>query len=282
MFVFALSVLGDAKHNCSRGTTSLSIHGTQPWFERLVTQDSQKCSHTFNFFHYFLPHIECPSKKRVGKCQDGSKWLCGVSRLAAQGPKCVVYSFGSSGDSCFENDTAHLMPQCEIHIFDPTSHELKDKRWTYHSWGIGGRDKTETRYYNWRTQQPGYCSGCAMKTLTETMRELKHDYIDVLKVDVDGAEWRSFEAVFDDIDPKLGEDAALPFGQLQIETTGLDITPRNASRIAEFWKRASRHGLAAFHLETNLGTCGRRSKDQGTSVEYALLNTKRELRLRCD
>jgi len=121
-----------------------------------------------------------------------------------------------------------------------------------------------------------------MKTLTDTMRELKHDYIDVLKVDVDGAEWRSFEAVFDDIDSKLGEDAALPFGQLQIETTGIDITPKNASRIAKFWKRASQHGLAAFHLETNLGTCNIRSKDQGTSVEYALLNTKRELRLRCD
>jgi len=266
--------------SCSGGPTS-SIHHAKPWFEHLVTHDSRYCNHTFNFFHYFLPHIQCPSKSRVGKCNDGSKWLCGISQLAAQGPKCVVYSFGSSGDSCFESHAAQLLPQCEIHIFDPTSRALKDKRWTYHSWGIGGRDKKDTRFYNWRTQKAAYCSGCAMKTLSETMRELKHDYVDVLKVDVDGAEWRAFEAVFNDIDPKLGEDAALPFGQLQIETTGLDITPGNASRIANFWKRASQHGLAAFHLETNRGTCGYRAKHQGTSVEYALLNTKRELRLTC-
>ena len=61
---------------------------------------------------------------------------------------------------------------------------------------------------------------------------------------------------------------------LQIEATGLDITPKNASRIASFWRSASQHGLAVFHLETNPGTCNYRRKDQGTSVEYALINTR--------
>lgn len=261
--------------NVSSHLVSKSIHHLQPWFERLVTADSLQCSHTFNFMHYFLPHVNCPSKERVGKCNDGSKWLCGRSQLAKRGRSCVVYSFGSSGNSCFESGVAQLLPHCEIHIFDPTSRKLRDARWTYHAWGLGGRDATETRYYNWRLGKPALCNGCVMKTLTQIMQLLKHDYIDVLKVDVDGAEWRAFEAVFEDFGPRV----SLPFGQLQFEATGLDITPHNSSRIAKFWSQAFQRGLAAFHLETNPGTCRRRDKAQGTSAEYALLNTKKEMSL---
>ena len=78
-----------------------SIVEAQPWWEVLVDEDSRKCQHTHNFVNWFLPHIDCPNKRRVGKCNDGSKWLCGLSHLASQ-KSCVVYSFGSSKDSCFE------------------------------------------------------------------------------------------------------------------------------------------------------------------------------------
>jgi hypothetical protein len=61
-----------------------SIHSQQPWYEQLVTKDSLQCNHTFNFYNYFLPHIECASKQRVGHCMDGAKWLCDVPRLAAK------------------------------------------------------------------------------------------------------------------------------------------------------------------------------------------------------
>ena len=62
------------------------------------------------------------------------------------------------------------------------------------------------------------------RTLAGLMRELGHAHVDVLKVDVDGAEWRSFDAVFRD-----WPHGALPFGQLQFEATGLARTPGAAS-----------------------------------------------------
>eukprot|EP00966_Prymnesium_polylepis_P287479 6639735-Prymnesium_polylepis.1 len=259
--------------NVSMAQMAPHIHSQQPWFENMVSADMRKCRHTFNFFHYFLPHIECPTWMRVGRCGDGSKIICGVPLLAAR-KQCVIYSFGSSGDSCFESAAAKLMPHCQIHIFDPTSESLTSPRWTYHGWGIGGHDANETRYYNWRTQRAATCTGCAMRTLKETMEILRHEHVDVLKVDVDGAEWRAFEAIFDDF-----HGGPLPFGQLQIEATGLDITAENSSRIAQFWRKMAQNELAVFHLETNLGTCSHRQKYQGTSVEYALLNTQKELRL---
>ena len=95
-------------------------------------------------------------------------------------------------------------------------------------------------------------------------------HTDVLKIDVDGAEWRAFRSVFNDFNTTHG----LPVGQLQLEATGLDITPKNSSRIAALFAGLAERGFASFHLETNLGTCKGRSKEQAPSVEYALLSTR--------
>ena len=38
-----------------------------------------------------------------------------------------------------------------------------------------------------------------METLTDSMKRLGHDYVDVLKVDVEGDEWQVFAALFADL-----------------------------------------------------------------------------------
>ena len=253
-----------------------SFPGIQDWYRELVQKRFRSCKHTSTFFHYFLPHQRCQNAVRLGQCDDGAKWVCldkfhgkNSKRAEALGEKCVIYSFGSSDDSCFETAVADRF-DCEIHIFDPTSSELKHERWTYHSYGLCGDDPKETGYWNWRTQQQANCTGCAMKPLDIIMKELGHAYIDILKVDIDGAEWRSFKHIYKEM-------KALPADQLQVELTGLDVTPLTESSLAggfpgniEWWENVLNDGFKVFELEPNLGTCNYRTKVRAASVEYAL------------
>ena len=263
-------------HSSTRvAQSSTSFPGIESWYRELVTRRLQRCHHTSAFFHYFLPHKQCRTPERFGKCGDGAKWICldmfqgkNSKRAAARNEKCVVYSFGSSDDSCFETAVAERL-DCEIHIFDPTSSELKDDRWTYHSYGLGGGDPTVTGYWNWRTQKQSNCTDCPMKNLREIMKELNHEHVDILKVDIDGAEWRSFEYIYKTI-------KTLPADQLQIELTGLDVTPLTDSLAGGYegniawWDNVLNDGFKVFELEPNYGTCGYRSKNRSVSVEYAM------------
>ena len=173
--------------------------------------------------------------------------------------KCVVYSFGSSDDSCFETAMVENF-DCEIHIFDPTSSELRDDRWTYHSYGLSGSDPDVTSYWSWRTQKQAECEGCPMKSLDQIMKELGHSAVDILKVDIDGAEWRAFDYAYKTL-------KSLPADQIQIELTGLDITSLEdslaggLSGVYELWSNILQDGYKLFHLEANVGTCGYRSQE---------------------
>jgi hypothetical protein len=163
--------------------------------------------------------------------------------------------------------------KCEIHIFDPTSGELMDDRWEYHSYGLTGKNASFTSYWDWRTQSQANCTGCQMKNLREIMLDLGHDWIDLLKVDIDGAEWRSFDFIYEEM-------GSLPASQIQIELTGLDITDLSDSlaggtfSVFKLWSRLFNDGFRIFHLEPNLGTCVKRNKDRSASFEYALWRGK--------
>jgi len=253
----------------------LPIEPISPWYRTMLEKQDRKCKHTSTFFHYFLPHVECVDKVRVGKCDDGAKWICrdffqgkNTKRAIAKKEKCVVYSFGSSDDSCFESAMADMF-DCEIHIFDPTSGELRNPRWTYHGYGIGGKNSEITDFWNCRTQKRDTCTNCPMKDLKTIMKELGHTHLDVLKVDVDGAEWRSFQYIYEEM-------KSLPADQLQLELTGLDVSSKNDS-LAEglsgahrLWENILLDGFKIFNVEFNMGTCSYRDKDRSVSTEYAL------------
>ena len=71
---------------------------------------------------YFMPvYNGCPAKEKLGvvpRLGDNGKWTCGVQSLL-QREGCVVYSFGSNGDTSFEEDVLRKTV-CEVHTFDPT------------------------------------------------------------------------------------------------------------------------------------------------------------------
>jgi len=127
-------------------------------------------------WHYFESTYECKmGEDRIGHAgwDDGGKWICGMSNLL-QRPKCIVYSMGSNGQHDFEDDIM-MNTDCEIHTFDmgDFTHVFNGTRVHFHQSKIGdGTDGTKS-IYQW-------------------MQELHHDHIDVLKTDIEMAEYPAY------------------------------------------------------------------------------------------
>jgi hypothetical protein len=142
---------------------------------------------------------------------DGGKWLCDMHRLPASG--CVVYSFGSNRDIKFERGVIQVAPQCEIHIFDPTVKDVPldlPPQAHYHTLGLGA--------HNGKIDLGVQFPDCELKTLLSIMRELGHDHIDVLKVDIELSEWAVVH--------QWALEGLPPIGQLAIELhLGFDHKP---------------------------------------------------------
>ena len=116
-----------------------------------------------------------------------SSTQCGLPEVqAAQRPdeqRCVVYSFGSRGDDLFERRVLQLAPGCEVHIFDRSAPVRPAPRG-------GSGPYARTARYHCR-----YLTADNASSLSTYMRQLGHDYLDVLKVDIEGTEWDVFPGI---------------------------------------------------------------------------------------
>ena len=71
--------------------------------------------------------------------------MCGVNTLLPSSG-CVVYSFGSNGETSWERALLERAPQCEVHVFDPTltediQQQVDDvKGITFHNLGLGAEE----------------------------------------------------------------------------------------------------------------------------------------------
>lgn len=161
------------------------------------------------------PHYPClwsldkaPSARQV---VDGGKWTCGVAEMARR-PKsshCVIYSMGSNFNTHFEERMRALSKgTCEIHIFDPTISPANDSKfateWHFHPWGLANESGIVS------LQGPSVQAGDKFQvfTLQDIMSQLSHKYVDILKVDIEEAEWAFV--------PSLNW-SQVPVGQLLLE-----------------------------------------------------------------
>jgi len=125
---------------------------------------------------------------------EGDKNIVGLQTLGKRGGRrCVVYGMGIAWESHFEEQMAR--EGCETHAFDctvdPASPVVAGKSFTFHNWCIGEQGAGFNAGNGYLRGKQG---GVQFKKLSETMRLLGHDSVDVLKFDIEGFEWKLFES----------------------------------------------------------------------------------------
>ena len=113
---------------------------------------------------------------------DVSYRICGVHLL--QSP-CIVYSFGSNNDFDFEDAIKNIAPHCKTYTFDPggTHYENRVVRKLALS-NFSGSDNIFLK------ADHATATNVETTTLRDIMTILGHDHIDVLKLDIEGSEFR--------------------------------------------------------------------------------------------
>lgn len=149
--------------------------------------------------------------------------------------QCVVYSMGSNGNMAFEAAVLDARPDCEVHVFDEDNYGLEEwfpdaktrKQVTFHRYFVSHVEDTK--------QNP------PRRTLHSIMRELGHVHVDILKMDIEGAE----------ID--LLSHGALPsIGQLQVEVHLGNVPQANQlDTYTKMFRSLESCGLRLFHKEAN-------------------------------
>ena len=119
-----------------------------------------------------------------------------------QPPHCVVYSIGVGEDTSFDEAMIQKYSPCAVYAFDPSLNRKTGAdfglgpNFHYFNIGVGDKDvgivETEGGKWRWR-DDPDYLPWSKMK-LTTMMAMFNHTRVDVLKMDVEGSEWRALDA----------------------------------------------------------------------------------------
>ncbi|KAF9426617.1 Methyltransferase-like protein 24 [Podila epigama] len=187
--------------------------------------------------------------------------------------KCIIYSLGVFDDSSFE---AAMMDRtnCEVWAFDGSVNSVAgdakgNPRIHFSKVFIAQEDRVDL-------------DGTVWKTLTTIMNENGHEWIDVLKIDIEGYEFEAMDALMDTY-----KDRVLPFSQLQMEihltspAMGMDI--RGFRRFKKWFERLEAHHLRPFWSELNLipNLLSISPTPPGLS-EYSFINIAGHHRLLCN
>lgn len=129
---------------------------------------------------------------RVGSFADGGKWMNDPQSLK---PGSIVYSFGVATEISFDTEMAGQFG-CEVHAFDPSPSVERSFNgcqpgtpvgkgtFTFHPIGLGPVSLDPKKADDLVIEH----TKCEVKRLSELATELKHDHVDVLKMDIEGGE----------------------------------------------------------------------------------------------
>ncbi|KAF9438310.1 hypothetical protein BGZ76_008698 [Entomortierella beljakovae] len=235
-------------------TVQSLIEKSEGYYNRIVKQRHELLD---KYGYGIAGSFNCPHEiQRVGPLSDGGKWICGMS-LYEEHPraKCVMYSFGVNHETRFEGEMLDRT-DCEIFAYDASVKEMgveaQGPRSHFKPYFVGREDKTDEKGVEWRT----------LRTL---MKENGHDWIDILKVDIEGSEYPTFDAIMDD----FGD--VLPFSQLQIE---LHVRQNwvDFPRFLKWWERLESKGVYPWWTEINLNPTY--SGQRAWASEYCFINTR--------
>ncbi|OHD63824.1 MAG: hypothetical protein A2176_11935 [Spirochaetes bacterium RBG_13_51_14] len=170
--------------------------------QQSIFMDFKKCSdcmvHKIKGHHknyLFDAVIDCDTMMRVGRNDDGGKWICNPQSLPQP---TIVYSFGVGNDISFDMDMAGLFGS-DVFMFDPAPSIIK--RFTKNSTaqkcgtghisffpiGLGPTSLDKNR--QWDLEIEGV--KCEVKSLLDIAKMLNHSHVDILKIDIEGGEFSS-------------------------------------------------------------------------------------------
>lgn len=208
----------------------------------------------------------CPHEmERIGRMGDGGKWVCGMSKFVASSKvkPCVIYSFGVRDESSFENEMLSRT-DCEVWAYDFSVVDFGEQlessnraRAKFMQVGIAG--KTD------KSRDPPFYS------IADLMKMNGHDYIDILKMDIEFAEFEAMDGLSDDFPASQGYE--LPIGQLMIEIH-LFKGRIDSKAYLQWWERLEVRGLRPAWTEPNLiaVTMNANGDKDPNMAEYTLIN----------
>jgi hypothetical protein len=115
---------------------------------------------------------------------QGQEQKCVVGPKSLGKRECVVYSFGTAGAVTFEKKMQSL--GCQVFAFDCTDQPKADWKFVFKKWCLG----TKTKVRNVYTKG---VENAEFFSLAEIMHSLDHAHISVLKMDIEGFEWKVME-----------------------------------------------------------------------------------------
>lgn len=217
----------------------------------------------YTVWDFFPAAFNCPHEvERHGALGDGGKWVCGLSRVYEK-PDCVVYSFGINYESSFEAEILRNTRHCQIWGYDfsvksfgPEIPSESLRRTHFRAYGLSGEDKH------------GPDDEIPMYTLESLMKMNGHDFIDILKIDIESWEFSTLTTL---IKPYITSGKPLPFGQLQLE---IHLWRKSFDEILEWWEMLEEAGLRPFWTEPNLVYLNYNKDSTSDLAEYSFLNVK--------
>lgn len=256
----------------------------------------------YTIWDFFTPTWTCPlDVQRVGRLGDGGKWVCGmsvyeslpvpewkaasadVSQASVSLPQdgLVIYSFGINDDSSFEAEILDRVPSARIWGYD----------FSVEGWGPQIKPEQRSRTYFKKVglgKQDSPASNPPFWTLPSLMKENGHEYIDILKIDIEGSEYDALDTVMDAFEPtrSASGQGILPVGQIMIELhlgdgISLDGTSGGAymdfPRFLAWWERLEKMGMRPVWMEINLlAVTLVRAKSDPRCTEFVWVNAKDE------
>ncbi|KAF4452505.1 hypothetical protein F53441_4666 [Fusarium austroafricanum] len=216
----------------------------------------------FNIFDFARPSFFCPHDlERIGSVGDGGKIVCGMTRYEKECPgpssdsnparELIVYSFGVNDDSSFE---AELLQRTNARIWGYDS--------SVNSWGPQILEHQYSRAYFQKTmigKVSDETNSPPKASIQDLMKRNGHSYVDIVKMDIEGAEFDTLTSLMESIVGEHGINANLtfPFGQLLVEIhfmneppPGVTI-PKDLRSWMQWWSSLESLGLRPVSNEDN-------------------------------
>jgi FkbM family methyltransferase len=170
----------------------------------------------YHAFNVLFPafHIKSLKRKIALKCNFiwfgndyGGFYIC-PDLLKKNNDEKIIYSFGVGEDISFDIDIMKAFPDCKIYAFDPTPKSIEyvkkqnlPENMMFFPFGVSSKTGVEKMFL---PKNKDHVSGSIiesshlsndniinvkMKSMEDIIKENDHDYIDIIKMDIEGAEF---------------------------------------------------------------------------------------------